>query len=320
MRLLNVLDTSMLKRPLTKFGRFGISFGKSNCQIYNIMGRIRGLELLFNLVWKQLKSKADCLVAALHCLLINEGLQCMGIGEDWPEDDSSTGTELLPKDWNENQELYSLRYATKDFKHRYLFKLVKAGHTLHVNVALDKNTVAVLSLSIESHVSDDYKEYSDAYRDLDSLSDSFRKDVLQKLQVKETKAGTSGNTSAEKKKVPREGPISPLPPPRPQPDFSTISSEDFYGPHAGMLPDIGGSDLNPFHRGRPSGMLVDPSSFGIPSRPTLPQFGVGSPGGLPRGAVPPGARFDPFRPPIRGPNRFNPDPDHFRPPDFDDII
>ncbi|RVE51137.1 hypothetical protein evm_004280 [Chilo suppressalis] len=49
--------------------------------------------------------------------------------------------------------------------------------------------------------------------------------------------------------------------------------------------------------------------------------GLGIPGGLPRGAVPPGARFDPFGPPggpMPGRRPPPPDADHLPPPGFND--
>ncbi|CAN8026831.1 unnamed protein product [Ixodes persulcatus] len=69
-------------------------------------------------------------------------------------------------------------------------------------------------------------------------------------------------------------------------------------------------------------MIMDPRQ--IP-RPHHSDPGVGIPG-LPRGAVPPGARFDPFGPPH--PNNpgnrhtfAGPSPDHLPPPpDYDDMF
>ncbi len=94
--------------------------------------------------------------------------------------------------------------------------------------------------------------------------------------------------------------------------------------------EVGRGDLDPFGRGIGGGMLMDPRH---PSR-HRPQMGI--PGNLPPGAVPPGARFDPFGPPgipDRGfPGRYGgpgrqpgprggfggPDPDHLPPPGYDD--
>ncbi|EEC13266.1 proteasome inhibitor, putative [Ixodes scapularis] len=85
---------------------------------------------------------------------------------------------------------------------------------------------------------------------------------------------------------------------------------------------LGQRDLNPFYTGPGGGMIMDPRQ--IP-RPHHSDPGVGIPG-LPRGAVPPGARFDPFGPPH--PNNpgnrhtfAGPSPDHLPPPpDYDDMF
>jgi len=273
------------------------------------MSRIRGLELLFNLEKTNLKSREDCVVAAIHCLLINENVQCVGIGDKWPESNSST-TELLPKDWNSNQDVYSLRYTTKDNKSRFLLKITKMEHMLQVDVVMNEDTVANISVPVANYIADDYTDYSTAYKDLESLSESFKKDVMQNFQPKPV--NVSSSTSQKNTTDPSPAPARPLRHPT-----NPLHERD---PYRFGFPRVGGSDLNPFSFGG-GGMLMDPSSFGVPSRPTLPQFGVGGPRGfLPRGAVPPGARFDPFMPPIMPTNRFDPDPDHFRPPDFDDFM
>lgn len=273
------------------------------------MSRIRSLELIFNLEKNNFKSAADCAVAALHCLVINENLVCVGTGDEWPESDTGTTTELLPKGWNDDQDVYSLRYTSKDRKSHVLLKIAKADHMLLVNVVMNEDSIATMSFPVANYVSDNYDEYVTAYKDLESLIESFRKEIMEKLTPK-----LKNPSSGQAKKPPVVGNVTtPSPPIRPSPDLRHERPQPRFS-----FPRIGGSDLDPFGGGG-GGMLMDPSSFGIPSRPTLPQFGVGGPGGLPRGAVPPGARFDPFMPPIR-PNRFDPDPDHFRPPDFDDFI
>ncbi|XP_063217511.1 proteasome inhibitor PI31 subunit-like, partial [Bacillus rossius redtenbacheri] len=85
---------------------------------------------------------------------------------------------------------------------------------------------------------------------------------------------------------------------------------------------IGHSDLYPFGIGGGigGGMLFDP--FGSRDR-SLPDPGIGIPGGLPRGSVPPGARFDPVGPSGGLPNPRRqppPDSDHLPPPGYDDMF
>ncbi|PNI62298.1 PSMF1 isoform 9, partial [Pan troglodytes] len=56
---------------------------------------------------------------------------------------------------------------------------------------------------------------------------------------------------------------------------------------------VGGEDLDPFGHRR-GGMIVDPLRSGFPRALIDPSSGL--PNRLPPGAVPPGARFDPFGP------------------------
>lgn len=76
------------------------------------------------------------------------------------------------------------------------------------------------------------------------------------------------------------------------------------------LRDIGRGDLDPFGQG--GGMLFNP-----PGRPFNPMGGL-------HGPIPghiPGARFDPFGPPEPGRlGRMGPNPDHLRPPGYDDMF
>ena len=82
----------------------------------------------------------------------------------------------------------------------------------------------------------------------------------------------------------------------------------------------GDADRLPGHPGM-GGMMMDPLRSG--------GMGLRPPGypGIPRGSVPPGARFDPFGPLTefdyssgdrRPPRSFDPNPDHLRRPGFDD--
>lgn len=294
------------------------------------MSDVRGLESLF-IVEKarnRLQSKQDCVVAVIHCLLINENLQCVGVGDEWPATDS-VATELLPDNWNSNQNVYSLRYSSKDKQSRVLLKAVQMEHILMIDAVMNEDAVASLPVQVDNYVSDDFSEYSSAYKDLESLVESFRKEIIENLKK-----------SKEKKDIPSPPRGTSVIPDPPQPSKSPFEYEDPRDPFQPLrpprnprsdnrdidplmerprFPRVGGRDLDPFGGSGGGGMFIDPSDFGIPSRPTLPQFGVGGPGGLPRGAVPPGARFDPFMPPIRPDRRRNPnrDPDH---PDFDNYF
>ncbi|OTF82520.1 proteasome inhibitor PI31 subunit-like protein [Euroglyphus maynei] len=77
-------------------------------------------------------------------------------------------------------------------------------------------------------------------------------------------------------------------------------------PNRLIYPPIGRGDLDPLGR-TSGGMIFDPFS-GNRFRPEL-----GPPSNMPRGALPPGARYDPMGPTAE--TRFSgPDPDHLPPP------
>lgn len=102
------------------------------------------------------------------------------------------------------------------------------------------------------------------------------------------------------------------------------------------VPHIGRADLDPFAAGVGGGMLFDPRDpRHFPVRPSSNSRGfIPSPSGPLHGiAAPPGARFDPYSPiDPPPPDAFrggrsrgrrapgNPDADHMRPPDYDDMF
>lgn len=281
------------------------------------MARIRGLELLYSLVKDQLQSKQDCVVAAIHCLLVNENLQCVGIGEEFSDGD--TKTELLPKNWNQNQEVYTLRYTSKDGKNKFLIKIVKAGQVIHANIVLNEDIASAMSVNMDKHIADDFSDFSSTYLDLECLSAAFRRDILEKLiePPKDGAASTSNsagnNNQPQAQQQPATSPLrEPFPVPRPDNPNRHQLPPGYPFPLVNG-PVVGGRDMDPLGRGA-GGMFVDPFD------PDIGPLRRGPPSALmPWGAVPPGARFDPYGPP--GPNRGRPNPDHMRrPDDFDDFI
>lgn len=282
------------------------------------MYRICGLELHHKMVKDQLQSKSDCVIAAVHCLLINEGLQCTGIGEEVSQSDKPS--EMLPAGWNANQDVYTLRYTGRNSK-TFLVKAVKTGkHILHINAVLGEDTTASMSVNVDKIVGDAFNEYQTAYLDLLALSNNFRSEILDKLIRNPDSSPSSLKSPDERRSSPRV-PTNVIPGqnPREQPDPLRVRpSPDPLRVRPSPYPQVGSNDLDPFAIGG-GGMLYDPlrrnprtsdpSGFGVPP--------FGGPAGLPRGSIPPGARFDPFGPPMGGPPR--PNPDHFKPPDFDEF-
>jgi proteasome inhibitor subunit 1 (PI31) len=139
---------------------------------------------------------------------------------------------------------------------------------------------------------------------------------LSSPSTQSTQSQSKSNASQQQKERPVEGRPDPLRIEDPRQPF--LGYSPFYEEQR-FPPPIGGADLDPLGRGV-GGMLMDPRNL-------IPAFGRGrNPApDLPRGAVPPGARFDPFNPPgvgpdpnrnPRNPRNPGPGPDHLPPPPF----
>uniref|UniRef100_A0A0K8RF26 Proteasome inhibitor PI31 subunit n=1 Tax=Ixodes ricinus TaxID=34613 RepID=A0A0K8RF26_IXORI len=270
--------------------------------------KLFGLELLFKSCKEALRSKDDALVLLVHYLLVRSGKRCVGTGEEWTKPLQST--ELLPPEWNANQAVYTLRYTQGT--ERYLLKVLRADGFLLVNVLnIRKEKTASTNFSVDKHVSDDFSDCSRAFKDLDVVVGKVTQDVVSTLESIDT-AHEASTSSSPSRNASQE--YNPLHIPSRQPGIEWNPLQE-----PGRL---GQRDLNPFYTGPGGGMIMDPRQM---PRPHHSDPGVGIPG-LPRGAVPPGARFDPFGPPH--PNNpgnrhtfAGPSPDHLPPPpDYDDMF
>ncbi|KAH7980441.1 hypothetical protein HPB49_016220 [Dermacentor silvarum] len=286
------------------------------------------LELLFKSCNESLQSKEDALIVLAHYLLVRNRKRCAGIGESWGSDQHCT-TELLPPGWNENQGLYTIRYISAQNNERYLLKAARVDNSLLICVLrfvrdaiflpraslVSKNLVwiqpsrvtvflpakagvllnikedktASTSLNVGKYVSEEYKDCSRAFKDLNAVVEKVNREVINVLEHSESEIsgfrGASPATSHERVLGMLTG----------QPSVEW--------PRAQEPARLGLRDLDPFFGGYSGGgMIMDPREL---TRPLHPNPGATIPG-LPRASVPPGARFDPF-----GPSSTN-DPASFR--------
>jgi len=187
-------------------------------------------------------------------------------------------------------------------------------------VSTDSNGSSV-TLQTNDYIADDYKTFGNAFvsGSVDSIAKKLDEEVFDKLWPKPTTA-----TDESSLREPTRQRHDPLREPMPAygPNYGGgLGYDPMYG-GAQWPPPYGGADLDPLGRAQ-GGMIMDPRAFPGP-------FGVGprNPApGLPRGAIPPGARFDPFGPlpgigpiPNRNPRHSGPDPDHMPPPGYDDMF
>ncbi|XP_069808289.1 proteasome inhibitor PI31 subunit isoform X2 [Dendropsophus ebraccatus] len=211
-----------------------------------------------------------------------------------------TGTERLPAGWANNKELYTLRY--RQGTAQILLKALTVDGTLIVNaMELQSDKVSDVTLTIEEFIDSTHlQQYHSVYKKREELKRQLNTKLFSPLfgSKKEnvrTERLRERPAEDDPLRIPSRAPPSHHPP---------------WTDPPGHIP-YGAADLDPLG-GRSGGMIMDPFHAGR-TRPRPDPLG-----GLPPGAVPPGARFDPFGP--VGSRRPGPDPDHLPPPGYDDMF
>lgn len=253
-----------------------------------------GWELLVNSLRDQETSKTDLIVAFIHFFLLKHNFRNIGIGDDRTlvPSDLETASELLPVGWNQMDGVYKLRYTTGG-KIYILNALPSEGILIANLLNADNLSLSNVAFNIEETVTDPKEAAKNVLKDFHEGMEKLRSEFLEPV-FKRTQKSTSAQTDISTRFT------TIAPPTRPRRDF--VPEPGFGG--------VGRGDLDPLGRLGP-GNLFEP-----------PRFNPGDPFGPPgplRG-IPPGARFDPFGPPRGGRQRFEPDPDHQRPPGYDDMF
>ncbi|NWH79276.1 PSMF1 inhibitor, partial [Piaya cayana] len=266
-----------------------------------------GLEPLFALSRGAVRCPQDALLCALHWELVRHGYRCLGAGEQPGPDERKS--ELLPAGWEANKEVYTLRYKSVDDARELLLKAIMVEDSMILNV-MDRGSqkVADVTLAVADYINPEHlDDFHKVYKNIEELRTRIASGIIAPLGAPAEKA--KKEPEAEKKDPDSSRDYDPLRIPPRQP-AGTRPQPYPVNPFA-----AGGEDLDPFG-GRSGGMIVDPLRSGFPQPGIDPSAGI--PGRLPRGAVPPGARFDPFGP--LGAGRSGPDPDHLPPPGYDDMF
>lgn len=267
-----------------------------------------GLEVLYSHVASSITSPQDALVCFIHWEIVKSGYKCLGPGDEPLKREKKS--ELLPASWNLNKELYTLRYRSNDDKSNLLMKAIQVDSGLIFNLmdsATDK--VTDLTVNVSDYVNEaNLQSFESVYKNTDDLVLSLKSSLLPTLKEerrvrserRERFTHTQPQSTHDPLFVPTRGPPASYPPNWANPG----------NPFA-----AGSADLDPFS-GTAGGMIVDPLRAGFPRSGFDPSSGIA--GVLPPGAVPPGARFDPFGP--VGRHRPGPDPDHLPQPGYDDMF
>ncbi|XP_056639560.1 proteasome inhibitor PI31 subunit [Diorhabda sublineata] len=281
-----------------------------------------GWDLLYNSVEKDIKNNQDILICLTHLVLVSNGFRCIGLGESKIIDGDEPKSESLPKNWNEN---YSIRYVYQG--KLYILKATHLDDAVMINlIRIDERTVSFVQLNTRS-VASRSGPLSEMIPNHKDIVEQIRTQLISKVIVssktKENASQTENPGRSRSDARQQDDHLRRFPPTQP------------IVPVIPVIPNInpgnyGRSDLDPLGGIGPLGFPAA-GGGGMLFRPPGPSFGGGFGGvvpggnvGLPPGAVPPGARFDPFRPPDpdrfppRRPNR--PDNDEFPPPGYDDMF
>lgn len=270
-----------------------------------------GWDLVIKSVESEIKSNEDILLCFAHLVLISNDFKCIGLGESKTFDGNETKSEALPEGWSES---YSIRYVYQG--RLYILKGTKVDDGLLLNlIRVDERTTSLVQFNTNSVAS-----RSGSLAQMLPKHSEMMQQIKTELIDKVTNSKNSKDSSSQTTQQQPQQSTSPL-----QHPSSVYVDPLEVRPRRGV--GVGEFDLNPFGRnpyipvapggvGMGGGMLFEPPRGG--RYPQGPDFG------LPPGAVPPGARFDPFRPPDvdrfprRPPNR--PDNDEFPPPGYDDMF
>lgn len=234
---------------------------------------------------------------------------------------SVPGSPCLPEGWNLSPDVYTLQYRHEKTGGTCLIKAIPVEGDLLLNamVSSSRDVVYTVSLSTAKYVREELGGQFNSpsvLRNLLQLMGLLNKDIVFKLET--VLSGDKKQEGTHTQRMAQEDPLRARHPTR-----TNSSEQGIQGPYGYGDPDrfpiYGDPDLFPGG----GGMIFDPMRQGgrrgmIPSEIRPPSWN------------PPGARFDPIHPldphgPHPGrprPRRpgYDPDPDHMRPPGFDDDL
>lgn len=261
----------------------------------------KGLELCLHAFRDQIKSESDSLILFVHWYLIQKGFQCIVDGRN---------SEILPDNWNSNGTEYIISYTSNSKGYEMKALVVEDSLIINLMKKSDERTANITCI-VKDHITNYKANFQERFMNLEDLNEKLETEFTP--LTNSTKPSEQLEKSAETRTEPIVDPLR-VGPPR----IGGYNPQQQYPP-----PDnYGRSDLEPFGGFDPlrsgGGMIFDPFRGGN-RNPRIPS-------NLPPGAVPPGARYDPFGPPMpddltgQSAMRAGPNPSHLRPPNFDDFI
>lgn len=268
------------------------------------------------------KNKFDSLFILLHAIMTKVGdFHLVGLGEEG----DVTVDQKLPTKWNQSNDAWVFRYKhSQQGSRTFLLKGLRLGDKLLVH-AIEVNTenVCSIELNTKDYIKEDAKfdttpvDFNNFYKNVERIIKEMTDNIIAHLLSVVKQQPKQEQPRREQQRYPDYRP-QPYPDtryrgeygqPHPLGDFRT-GDQDLW-PGRGGLPSPGGGNLiGPNHPG--FGSLDPYRGGGGDFPPPFPGGGGVGGGGRPPG-IPPGARFDPYGPPIN-PRGGIPDHNELQPP------
>ncbi|XP_077384928.1 proteasome inhibitor PI31 subunit isoform X2 [Festucalex cinctus] len=280
-----------------------------------------GLELLYSCCGDAISCPQDAVVCFVHWEVVKSGYKCLGSGDEARSSDKKS--ELLPPDWSSNKVEYALRYASEMGDARLLLKALLVDSALVFNL-MNRSTQqsSDVIVNLNEHVDAAHlRTFDRVFKDVGGLAAAVRSRLLpsrdKRTQAEQSERTRRPDSRHEDQHDHHNDDHHDDDDPLRLPDRHPRHAAQPHWPDPMAPPfSVGGADLDPLGSMSGGGMLADPLRMGYPRSGLDPSSGI--PDILPPGAVPPGARFDPFGP--VGRHRPGPDPDHLPPPGYDDMF
>ncbi|KAM3586920.1 hypothetical protein VKS41_001969 [Umbelopsis sp. WA50703] len=283
-----------------------------------------------------LRHKHDALAALAHAIMVSVGFRLTNLGDT--EHKVSTDQTELPPQWNDHgPHAYTFQYTHPQSSLTFMLKGVTLADKFIVHgLAIEDKKTATFEVVEDEYTSPSFYPYGRSQQEplvngyisssrLNDFINLFKINILQRLipglnkpgyeesQSASSSVGTQPNPSRGSNPLqetrPERRPYGDIP--RPPYFDDPLAGDEFGGP--GNPFSVGGDDLNPLghlrgpgRHNQGGGMFVGPDHpiFGGDQNQRDPSGGIfGGPQPLPRGSVPPGARFDPIGPFGNNPNR-----------------
>ncbi|KAB1262764.1 Proteasome inhibitor PI31 subunit [Camelus dromedarius] len=150
-----------------------------------------GLEVLFASAAPAITCAQDALVCFLHWEVITHGYYGLGAGDQPGPNDKKS--ELLPAEWNNNKDLYVLRYESKDGSRKLLVKAVTVENSMIINVLeCGSQQVSDLTLNLNDYIDSEHLiDFHRAYKNSEELRSRIVSGIITPIHEHWDKASIS---------------------------------------------------------------------------------------------------------------------------------